>query len=303
MKRFSTLVIRFFLYVLVMSTGFLLFASVLPACKTTPQTLKSFRDCLESQEEVPLSTWIEVITYESLQAIPTQEVLLTEDDHLAEIIRQVQTVIVRPKADQEGIYEELVYTTGLSSENDTKAAQAINALRIENGLQTNINVMNDEENVLHITNIFTRDPLYEDTRIAANLLVCNALAHDSLPFLEDYPSYFSFSVDETSDQVIITWSCNDLSELNEAIQNTYLAKAGIRLTKDFEEQIICDKQGVLQKAQWTTDTSYGVITLGGLSDPNQIQMYLDQLFASSHSIGDPIEAYPLAETFRQGLFS
>ncbi len=101
-------------------------------------------------------------------------------------------------------------------------------------------------------------------------------------------------MEETEDQVILTWSCNDVLELNEAIQDTYLAKAGVRLSNDFEEQIFCTKQGVLQKAQCHTKDSDALITLQDPSDPSLVQTYFEQLFNPSHAIGDPLEAYPLA---------
>ncbi len=159
MNRFN-LIRRFFLYFFMSCAGFLIFASVLPACKTsTSKTTKTFLECLESQEDIPLSIWIEAIAQESLQSIPTSEVVLIEEDHLTEIVRQIQTLIVRPNSNHDLVYEELVYTKGMSQENDPKAVQAINALRIENNTQTNLNAMDDEENVLYITNLIERDPL------------------------------------------------------------------------------------------------------------------------------------------------
>ncbi len=283
---------RFLHALFILNTGFLTLA--LPACKTqsTTSTL-SFSEYLEGQENVPLSSWIEAIAQASLQSIATPEVVLVENNHLTEIITQVQTVIVRPQSpSQKNIYEELVYTKAFSGENDAKPTQSINALRIENQNQTNLNAMDDEDNILHITNLFERNPVYENSTTAANLLVCNALAHDYFQVIESYPNYFSFFIDTIQDQVMITWSCNDPEELNEAIKNTYFAKAGVGGFNGFEEQIICNKQGVLQKAQWTMPSSYGTITLQAPNDPNLISTYLEDLFDPTLEIGDPLNSYP-----------
>lgn len=263
--------------------GFVFFSLILSACHKSSSSSLSFVECLEKREEISLATWIQAISQQSLDSLGNNPIQIIQIETLKEVIIEEDTIF----SYQEGSLIKLGFVHGKSHESDKLGASSLNALKIQEGEQVNLNASSDDTGTLYITNIFSRDPIYQDLSKAATHYLWNVLCLDRFEIIETYPDYFPVTLEERENEIHLTWTCRDPQELSKILSPRF-SKLGVGFS-EFEEHLICNKQGVLLSAQWKdTQTSQALIMVKNYLDSSSLESYIDELFNTSKNIGDPL---------------
>lgn len=261
----------------------------LSACSQPASTsMLTFSECLEKKEAVPLATWIQAIVKESLDSLGDSPVQIRQTKNMEEISVEETTII--SYSSQEETLEQIYYINGKSHPQDELGAKSLNALRIKNNKQTNLNASSGDSGILYVSNIFSRDPLYENLSQGATNYLCNVLCLDRYALIEAYPSYFTSTIEEMEDGIRLTWICNNPQELKEKIAGSKFSKLGSGFSDQFKEDLVCNDQGQLQQATWTNGNpiTQSIITVNRFPDPEALNGYFRDLFDSSKTIGDAL---------------